>query len=66
MAKNKNLKRKTTPFIKDKQNESAKVDDEEESASDQEVNIVNFINEFGLRIRFDVSKLYIECFWNRN
>lgn len=38
MAKNKNLKRKTTPFVKDKRKETAPTD--EESASEQEVNFV--------------------------
>lgn len=43
MAKNKHLKRKPTPFIKDKQKETATVEaDEEESASEQAVNIDSF------------------------
>lgn len=42
MAKNKNLKRKPTAFIKNKQNESAKVGSDDESASDHEVNVKHF------------------------
>lgn len=38
MAKNKQLKRKPTPFTKDKQKET-RVESDEESASEQEVNI---------------------------
>lgn len=55
MAKNKHLKRKPTPFIKEKQKEIAPVKDDEESASDQEVNICMH-NEFisFLSSRFDL------------
>lgn len=38
MAKNKHLKRKPAPVVKEKQNEIATVETDEESASDQEVN----------------------------
>lgn len=42
MAKNKTLKRKSTPIVKKKQTESVKPDNDEESTSDHEVNIGNF------------------------
>lgn len=39
MVKNKQLKRRPTPFIKDKQKNTAIIEADEESASEQEVNI---------------------------
>lgn len=45
MAKNKSVKRKPTPFIKQAQTESVKDESADDSASDQEVNIkLFFIN----------------------
>lgn len=38
----KNIKRKTIPFIKNKQKETATIESDEESASDQEVNVDGF------------------------
>lgn len=39
MAKNKNLKRKPTAFVKQKQNELVEDESADESVSEQEVNI---------------------------
>lgn len=49
MTKNKNLKRKPTPFIKAKQKET---EDADESASEQEVNSVCVGRSFPLSIFF--------------
>lgn len=48
MAKNKNLKRKPTAFVKQKQNELVKDKSVDESASEQEVNIWYLIHQIRL------------------